>query len=69
MFRRLIQFLSLGCHHRRISKVFTAAQQSSNSSPADWEDFNNQSAAGHYVVCLECGKKFAYDWSQMKMIR
>lgn len=21
----------------------------------------------HYVVCLECGKAFGYDWSRMKI--
>ena len=24
-------------------------------------------ATGSYVVCLECGKEFAYDWEQMKV--
>jgi hypothetical protein len=23
--------------------------------------------SGHYVVCLECGKEFHYDWGQMKL--
>jgi hypothetical protein len=22
----------------------------------------------HYVVCLDCGRKFGYDWSQMRTI-
>ena len=22
-----------------------------------------------YVVCLECGKEFAYDWKAMKVVR
>lgn len=25
-------------------------------------------ATGTYVVCLDCGKEFAYDWKQMKVI-
>ena len=25
------------------------------------------STTGTYVVCLECGKEFAYDWEQMKV--
>ena len=24
--------------------------------------------SGTYVVCLDCGKEFAYDWAQMKVI-
>jgi hypothetical protein len=23
---------------------------------------------GHYFVCLNCGKEFAYDWDNMKVI-
>ena len=23
---------------------------------------------GTYVVCLDCGKEFAYDWQEMKVI-
>jgi predicted protein tyrosine phosphatase len=30
----------------------------------------NQAAAltGTYVVCLDCGKEFAYDWQEMKVV-
>ncbi|HKW25472.1 MAG TPA: hypothetical protein VJN48_06790 [Terriglobales bacterium] len=23
---------------------------------------------GTYVVCLDCGKEFSYDWEQMKVV-
>ena len=26
------------------------------------------SLTGTYVVCLDCGKEFAYDWRQMKIV-
>ena len=26
------------------------------------------SDTGTYVVCLDCGREFPYDWSQMKML-
>jgi hypothetical protein len=65
MFQRLFDLISFGCHHRRISKPFAAARDSQSSSKGEW----GQPGGGHYVVCLECGKKFGYDWSQMKMIR
>lgn len=68
MFQKLFEMLSFGCHHRRISKPFAAARQTS-SSGGDWDKVGSQPSGGHYVVCLECGKKFGYDWSQMKMIR
>ena len=68
MFQKLFEILSLGCHHRRISKPFAAARTSSSSS-GEWESVQTSSSRDHYVVCLECGKKFGYDWSQMKMLR
>jgi predicted transcriptional regulator len=27
------------------------------------------SVTGTYVVCLDCGKEFPYDWKSMKMVR
>ncbi len=69
MFQRLLEMLSFGCHHRRISKPFAAARSSQHSASDQWENFDSKSSGGHYVVCLECGKKFGYDWSRMKMIR
>jgi len=68
MFQRLFQALSLGCHHRRMSKPFAAAKTQTASS-GEWDSLEPQQGGGHYVVCLECGKKFGYDWSQMKLIR
>ena len=68
MIRKLFDALSLGCHHRRISKPFAAAKAQSSGS-SEWETVGASTGGSHYVVCLECGKKFGYDWSQMKMIR
>ena len=68
MFRKLFAALSLGCHHRRISKPFAAAITHS-SSAGQWDAVDTRQSGSHYVVCLECGKKFGYDWSQMKMMR
>ena len=69
MFRKLFEALSLGCHHRRISKPFAAAAAVRSSSAGEWDAVDSRQRGDHYVVCLECGKKFGYDWSQMKMIR
>ena len=27
------------------------------------------SVTGTYVVCLDCGREFPYDWSEMKIVR
>lgn len=68
MFEKMLQMISFGCHHRRISKPFAAAT-AHRASGSEWDTFDNSNTGSHYVVCLECGKKFGYDWSQMKMIR
>ncbi len=52
-----------------MSQPFTAAASSGLSRAAgDWEPVA-ASGPGHYVVCLECGKKFAYDWTNMRIVK
>jgi len=63
MFEKILQFLHIACGHRNLSKPFTAANEHAKS-----DDWDAPDAASHYVVCLECGKKFAYDWANMRVI-
>jgi len=35
---------------------------------ADWMPVGH-GGPSHYVVCLDCGKKFSYDWSNMRVVR
>ncbi|MFL6300056.1 MAG: hypothetical protein ACJ71N_05570, partial [Terriglobales bacterium] len=65
MVERILQLLSVKCAHRRTSQPFTASATQA-SVAAQWESVTS---ASHYVVCLECGKKFTYDWSQMRIVR
>ena len=65
MLQKFLQVLSLSCRHRNTSKPFAAASASSSRN-SDWEPVGQ---GGHYVVCLDCGQKFAYDWSTMQVIR
>ena len=69
MLQRLFDMLSFGCHHRRISKPFAAARSTPTSANGAWDRLDDRAGDAHYVVCLECGRKFGYDWSRMKMIR
>lgn len=50
-----------GCHHKRTT--FPRATKSGVRTSA----VLRQTAA--YVVCLDCGKEFAYDWQQMRIVR
>jgi len=50
-----------GCSHKRCSFPMST-RGAKRRSPA-------ASLTGTYVVCLDCGKEFPYDWKAMKLIR
>jgi hypothetical protein len=66
MFNKILQLLSLACRHNHTTQPFTASQAKPEKG-SDWE--NVSSGPSHYVVCLDCGQKFTYDWANMKMVR
>jgi hypothetical protein len=39
-----------------------------NQVHLDWSE-ELPADSTHYVVCLDCGRRFAYDWSAMKVIK
>ena len=49
-----------GCTHKNYSFPLTN-KRGQRRSPA-------ASLTGTYVVCLDCGKEFPYDWKQMKIV-
>jgi hypothetical protein len=59
MIEKLVNIL-FGCRHAHYS--FPVSVRRAMRRP--------QAAAltGTYVVCLDCGKEFAYDWQEMKVI-
>lgn len=59
MFARMLETL-FGCWHSHLSFPITA-KSGVRRNPA-------ASLTGTYVVCLECGKEFAYDWREMKIV-
>lgn len=48
-----------GCAHNRTTFPLTPSRRGTAFSSAS----RNQA----YVVCLDCGKEFAYDWQQMRV--
>jgi hypothetical protein len=50
--------LLFGCGHKRITFPRTPARDTQHSTGQRHET---------YVVCLECGQEFQYDWSQMSI--
>jgi hypothetical protein len=53
--------LVFGCSHKRCSFPMTTRGAKRRSAAA--------AVTGTYVVCLDCGKEFPYDWQSMKMVR
>jgi len=43
-----------GCSHQRTTFPQTPARKTANHN-------------GTYVVCLDCGKEFAYNWDEMRV--
>ena len=54
--------LMFGCPHKRLSFPITVRGDARRNSGA-------ASITGTYVVCLECGQEFPYDWNKMKVVR
>ncbi len=52
--------LLFGCTHDHLSFPFTPRLSRCRPDAAKF--------TGTYVVCLECGKEFAYDWEQMRVV-
>jgi hypothetical protein len=49
-----------GCWHQRVSFPQTSKQAQRRSDVAR--------QTGTYIVCLDCGKEFAYDWNCMRVV-
>lgn len=50
-----------GCSHKRCTFPITAPK----AAPAS---FGGAATTGTYIVCLDCGKEFPYDWQRMKVV-
>ena len=60
MFGEVFEML-FGCWHKRYSFPITTKKGSVPPNEA-------ARVTGTYVVCLDCGKEFPYDWSKMKVV-
>lgn len=47
-----------GCSHKRITFPITIRQKRARTT----------TPTGTYVVCLDCGGEFEYDWKEMKVL-
>ena len=59
MIAKLLNAL-FGCKHSRYSFPVTIRRAKRRPQAA--------ALTGTYVVCLDCGKEFAYDWKEMRVV-
>ncbi len=69
MLDKILQLLRLSCPHKKLSHPFASATAVRPRASGDWDSVPATSVGGHYIVCLDCGRKFNYDWQSMKIIR
>ena len=50
-----------GCPHKKLSFPITVRGKRTRPQAS--------SVTGTYVVCLDCGHEFPYDWNEMKVVR
>ncbi len=68
MLKKLMGVFTLSCRHQHMTQPFATAVQQDYSRHTDWQPISTTQTMSHYVVCLDCGKKFGYDWSNMRVI-
>lgn len=69
MWESVLQLLAVHCRHSNLSKPFSPASPIRHgSSNSEWESVSSNKQAP-YVVCLDCGKHFNYDWSRMRVMK
>ena len=59
MLQSLINAL-FSCSHQRTTFPQTPSRKNAYQAPGAMRN-------GTYVVCLDCGKEFAYDWNSMRV--
>jgi hypothetical protein len=57
-----------GCRHTHLSVPFSVHMVREHEGHLDTPAAELPSGCSHYVVCLQCGRRFGYDWSEMKIV-
>lgn len=66
MLKKVLQIFA--CRHKHTSVPFPAMMAAPGSAALE-KDVEQPVTCDHYVVCLECGRRFSYDWSQMRLVK
>jgi len=68
MFNKMMNLFSFGCRHSHMSVPFSMDVARQHQAHLDWVE-ELPKGCTHYVVCLDCGRRYGYDWDEMKVIK
>jgi len=68
MFTKFFRLFSLNCRHKRLSQPFSAIGRKVAVN-SNWTPVDHTEKGTHYVVCLDCGYRYEYDWQKMRVVR
>jgi len=66
MLGKILQIFAISCRHKNTSQPFAAAAPRAASN-SGWDPVPSGTQQ-HYVVCLDCARKFEYDWNRMRIV-
>ena len=69
MWEKVLQLLDIGCWHRHLSLPFSPAPPQTSATTSAAPQMLRPYRSDTYVVCLDCGRHFEYDWSQMRVLK
>ena len=68
MLEKMLNLFTFGCRHTHLSVPFSVETALRQQAHVDWVE-ELPPGCSHYVVCLDCGRRFGYDWGSMKVIK
>jgi hypothetical protein len=68
MLDKVMNWWPFGCRHGNLSVPFSTEVARQSEAYVDTEE-QLPPGCSHYVVCLQCGRRFGYDWSSMKIVK
>jgi len=68
MFEKMFNLLRWSCRHRRLTTPFSTDTARQSQTFVDCRE-EIPAHCSHYVVCLDCGRRFGYDWGEMRVIK
>ena len=67
MLEKLMELWPFGCRHSQLSVPFSLEMARQHETYTDTRE-ELPSNCSHYVVCLKCGRRLGYDWSEMRIV-